>query len=120
MPNYHISTSEQQQFSTYGDYVPWTVTSTVGPNPNSYYHVTPLGFANDASGNQLGVVRVDYLSLWNADGGLLGGGAPCFNSCFGIDQVINQLSGHDLDAERSVMLLAAPVQYGSYNLNAAN
>jgi hypothetical protein len=116
MPVYFISTGEQQQFATFGDYVPWTVSSTIGTNPpNSYIHVTPLGLAADQSGNQLYAIRVDYLSLWNADGGLVGGGAACFYSYFGLDSVINQVSGHDLDAERSVMLLAAPAVNGKYN-----
>lgn len=116
MPGYYISSGEQQQFAQFGNYVPWTVTNTVGIfPPNSYYHVTPLGIATDQNGNQLYGVRVDYLSLWNADGGMVGGGAACFYSYFGLDTVIQQLSQHDLDAERSVMLLAAPVVNGGYN-----
>ena len=82
-------------------------------------HVSPLGLTTDPSGNQLFAVRVDFLSLWNADGGLIGGGAACFYSYFGLDTVINQISGHALDAERSVMLLAAPAVNGSYNPNAS-
>jgi hypothetical protein len=119
MPIYHISTGEQQSFATFGNYVPWTVTSLVGTTPpNSYYHVTPLGLATDQSGNQLYAIRVDYLSLWNADGGLVGGGAACFYSYFGLDSVIQQVSGHNLDAERSVMLLAAPAVNGGANTDA--
>ena len=116
MPFYYISTGEQQSFATFGNYVPWTVTSLVGTNPpNSYYHVSPLGLATDQSGNQLYAIRIDFFSLWNADGGLVGGGAACFYSYFGLDGVIQELSGHNLDAERSVMLVAAPAVNGGLN-----
>lgn len=120
MPIYHISTGEQQQFADFADSVPWTVTSLVGTTPpNSYYHVTPLGLAYDSSGTQVYAIRIDYLSLWNADGGLIGGGAACFYSYFGLDSAIQELTGHDLDAERSVMLVAAPAVNGSYNTDVA-
>jgi hypothetical protein len=115
MPVYYISTGEQQQFANFADSVPWTVTSLVGTTPNSYYHVTPLGLTDDQNGTQMYAIRIDYLSLWNADGGMVGGGAACFYSYFGLDNVIQQLSGHDLDAERSAMLVAAPAVNGSYN-----
>jgi hypothetical protein len=119
MPIYYISSGEQQQFANYGDYVPWTVTSLLGTNPpKSYYHVSPYGLATDSNGNQMYAIRVDYLSLWNADGGLVGGGAACFYSYFGLDDVIQELTGHDLDAERSVMLLAAPAVNGGVNPDA--
>ncbi len=115
-PLYFISSSEQQQFATFANSVPWTVDTLVGTAPpKSYVHVSPLGLATDTAGNQLFAVRIDFLSLWNADGGLIGGGAACFYSYFGLDSVINQVSGHVLDAERSVMLLAAPAVNGSYN-----
>lgn len=116
MPVYSISTGEQQQFAKFGDYVPWTVTSLAGTTPPiGYHHVVPLGLAYDQNGNQMYAIRIDYLSLWNADGGLVGGGAACFYSYFGLDSVIQQLTGHDLDAERSVMLVAAPAVNGGYN-----
>ena len=119
-PEYYISNGEQQQFASYADSVPWTVTALNGTNPpTSYVHVSPLGLAQDSAGNQLFAIRVDFLSLWNADGGLVGGGAACFYSYFGLDSVINQISGHQLDAERSVMLLAAPAVNGSYNPDAS-
>jgi len=116
LPVYFISSGEQQQFATFGDYVPWTVINTVGTNPpNSYYHVTPLGLTTDSAGNQLYAIRVDYLSLWNADGGLVGGGGACLYSYVGLDNVVQELTGHNLDDERSVMLLAAPAVMGSFN-----
>jgi hypothetical protein len=116
MPIYFISRGEQQQFATFDNYVPWTVVTAVGTNPpDSYYHVTPLGLTTDKFGNPFFAVRVDYLSPWNADGGLIGGGAACFYSYFGPDDVISEISGYVLDAERSVMLLAAPAVNGNYN-----
>ncbi len=47
------------------------------------------------------------------------GGAPCFYSYFGLDSVIQQVSGHDLDVERSVVLLAAPAVNGGVNTDAS-
>lgn len=94
-----------------------TVANTLGAAPYSYYHVTPLGIAYDRSGNPFYAIRADYLTLWNADGGLIGGGAGCFYSYFGLDNAINALTSHDLDAERSVMLLAAPAVNGGINPN---
>lgn len=61
------------------------------------------------------MLRIDYLTLWNADGGLVGGGPACLYSYVGLDGVIGELSGHDLDVERSVMLIAAPAEGGSWN-----
>lgn len=116
IPNYGVSAGEQQQFATFADYVPMTVTGLLGTTPPSIYtHVSPLGLTTDPSGNQIFAIRVDYLTLWNADGGLIGGGGACFYSLFGLDDVVNELSGHNLDVERSVMLLGAPAVNGSYN-----
>jgi hypothetical protein len=54
MPEYFISTGEQQQFASYGNYVPWTVTGFLGTNPpTSRVHVTPLGLGTDQNGNQV-------------------------------------------------------------------
>lgn len=115
-PLYGSSSSESDQFATFGNYVPMTVTALVGTvPPYSYYRVQPLGLATDPSGNQVYALRIDYLTLWNADGGLVGGGAACLYSYVGLDSVVNLLSGHDLDAERSGMLVAAPVVDGGYN-----
>ncbi len=117
-PVYSISGGEEQQYATFGNYVPMTVTSLVGTNPAySYFRVQPLGLATDQNGALVYALRVDYLSLWNADGGLIGGDAPCAYSYFGLDEVIGALTGHDLDAERSGMLLAAPVVNGGFNPN---
>ena len=117
-PSYHISTGEQDQSALFRHYAPWTVTSTLGANPpKSYHRVVPLGLGTDTNGVQVDVLRIDYLSLWNADGGLVGGGGACFYSLFGLDQVIQQVSSHDLDAERTVMLVAAPSPNGTHAIN---
>ena len=52
-----------------------TITSLAGTSPFSYYRVQPLGVATDPNGNQVYALRIDYLSLWNTDGGLIGGDA---------------------------------------------
>ena len=115
-PVYGVSSGEPNQFAFFGNYVPMTVTSTSGATPPQlYYRVSPLGLATGSDGTQLYALRIDYLTLWNADGGLVGGGATCAYSYVGLDGVIQQLSGHDLDAERSGMLVAAPAVNGGYN-----
>lgn len=114
-PIYGISSGEGDFFATFGDYVPQTVTSLVYPPPFSYFRVHPLGLATDVNGVQVYALRIDYLTLWNADGGLVGGGAFCAYSYFGLDSVIGQLTSHELDNERSAMLVAAPAVNGGYN-----
>jgi hypothetical protein len=115
-PYYGPSAGDQQQFATFANSVPISITSLVGTVPPfSYYRVQPLGLATDSHNNQLFALRVDYLTLWNGDGGLVGGGAVCAYSYVGLDQVVQQLSGHYFDAERSGMLLAAPAVNGGYN-----
>ncbi len=114
-PLYGISAGEQQQFATFGNYVPMTVTSLVGTvPPYSYFRVQPLGLTVDANNNQVFALRIDYLS-WNADGGLAGGGPTCLYSYVGLDAVVGEVSSHDLDVERSGMLVAAPAISGGYN-----
>lgn len=115
-PLYGSSAGEPDQFATFGNYVPMTVTSLVGTVPPfSYFRVQPLGLATDPNGTQVFALRIDYLTLWNADGGLIGGGGACYYSYVGLDGVLQQLSGHDLDAERSGMLVAAPAVNRGYN-----
>lgn len=115
-PYYGPSGGDQQQFATFANAVPISITSLVGTVPPfSYFRVQPLGLATDSHNNQLFALRVDYLTLWNGDGGLVGGGAVCAYSYVGLDQVVQQLSGHYFDAERSGMLLAAPAVNGGYN-----
>jgi hypothetical protein len=119
-PLYGISQGEQNQFAKFENQVPLTIASLVGTNPPySYYAVSPLGLATDSKGNQLYAVRIDYLTLWNADDGLVGGGAACGYSYVGLDTVIRQLTGHTFDAERSAMLIAAPAVNGGMNEDAS-
>lgn len=121
-PEYHIATAEPQHFARFGDYQPQTVIQTVSPySPISHYRVTPLGTAGG-----LGYLRVDYMTLWDNDGGFdyssfclanialtegtLGGDIGA-----AIDLVVYLLGSHSLDNERSAMLVAAPLANGSYN-----
>src|SRR5512142_157271 len=70
-PVYHISAGERAGtgFATFADRVPQTVASVSGPVPPiSYFRVQPLGGAT-ANGVPVGVVRLDYLTLWNRDDG---------------------------------------------------
>lgn len=118
-PLYGTSAGDQQQFAMLADALPISFTSLVGTTPPySYYRVQPLGPTTDVHNNPLFALRVDYLTLWNGDGGLVGGGALCAYSDVGLDKLIQQLSGHFFDAERSAVLLAAPAVNGGYNSDA--
>ncbi len=119
-PYYGSSAGEKDQFATFGNYVPMTVASLVGTvPPYSYYRVSPLGLGTTSTGAQMYFLRIDYLTLWNADDGLVGGGAACDYSFVGLDQVVQQLTGHPLDAERSGMIVGAPPVNGGYNPTAS-
>ena len=115
-PYYGVSAYEADSFALFGDYVPQTVTQLTGAvPPTSYFRVQPLGLATDAYGNQYFALRIDYLTLWNADDGLIGGGEFCAYSYFGLDEIVQTLTGHNLDNERSAMLVAAPAVGGGFN-----
>lgn len=109
-PIYHISAYEVDQFVTFNNSVPQTIAQRFGQTPISHYRVQPLGFDYNYYGQLVSVLRIDYLSLWDHDSGLVTGGAcdafPGLNSFEGIQ-------AHDLDNERSAVLVAAPV-YGYY------
>ena len=117
-PFYHISTNEPDHFARFGDFLPQTVIQTVSPyTPISHFRVTPLGFS---PGNTLSYIRVDYWTLWDHDSGLdfdffcqlnvnLGSSYLSGDIVFIIDLVIQMNSDHNLDNERSAILLAAPV-----------
>src|SRR5262249_22236952 len=123
-PFYAVSGGENggTGFATFGDYVPQTVTQVFGPvPPYSYFRVQPLGVGS-AGGVPVGVLRLDYLTLWNrGDGldvsgycvgglvlmlGLIGLGAGAF---------LDGFQAHWLDNERSAALVAAPLVDGGYN-----
>jgi hypothetical protein len=120
-PVYHVS---------YGEY-PWTgfarfadapdqVTVSVRSNPPvppiSHFRVQPLGFGTDGNGQQVSVLRLDYLTLWNEDDGLVIGGG-CIADLyflagwvgFSAGLILDGLQAHEFDNERSAALVAAPV-----------
>src|SRR5437660_8536979 len=117
-PHYHISAGEADQFATFNDspVAPETINQLFGQTPVSHFRVHKEGFGTDASGATVSVLRIDYLTIWNQDDGLVGG-AACAWSWLGLDDVVQALSGHYLDHERSAMLIAAPVSDGDYNLD---
>ncbi len=119
-PYYHISAGERAGtgFATFLDQVPQTVAGVSAPvPPTSHYRVKPLGTATDSAGTVVGVMRLDYLTLWNSDDGFnLGGGCGAaidlVEWILGVDIVVG---GHPLDNERSAILVAAPLVGGTYN-----
>ncbi len=126
-PYYHVSAAERTgtAFGLMGDYVPETPIALHGPMPpHSYYRVKPLGFTIN-SGVQYGVLRIDYLTLWNRDDGLSAsiGCEATETIAFGLaglafSELLPVVSSHDLDNERSLMLVSAPTTApNSYNLN---
>jgi hypothetical protein len=122
-PYYHVSSGEQPGtgLATFYNSVPQTVAQVFGPVPPiSYFRVQPLGFGTDSAGALVGVLRIDYLTLWNRDDGfetfgVCGAAIGLVESLTGIDFVTG---GHQLDNERSAALVAAPVSpSGGYNEN---
>src|SRR2546429_3368593 len=94
------------------DALPISPVQVSGPVPPiSYFRVLPLGFATDVNGTPVGVLRLDYLTLWNRDDGLKLGGI-CGTAVGLVDDLLRtdlRLPRHDLDNERSAILGAAPV-----------
>ena len=115
-PIYGVSGGEPSYFARFGDYVPQTVIQRLGPVPPvSHFRVQPLGLTTDANGTLVYAMRIDYLTAWDSDGGLVGGGLWCLYSYFGLGSLVQELTDHELDNERSGMLVAAPAVNGSYN-----
>jgi predicted Fe-S protein YdhL (DUF1289 family) len=99
-PFYHVSTGEPDGFAIFGNFVPQTVQQVFSPIPPiSHFRVQPLGFAYNSYGQLVSVLRIDYLTLWNHDSGLVSG-ALCAYNLFGIDDIVAALSDHNLDEER--------------------
>jgi hypothetical protein len=71
-PLYHVSAGEQDQFGTYANN-PLKETFDVpnGQNPLSYFRVKPLAITTDQNGVAQGFLRIDYLTLWNEDDGVV-------------------------------------------------
>jgi len=114
-PYYHVSSGETDNFATFFDYVPETVNQRFGPHPLSYFRVKPLGFVYDTSGRQFGAIQINYLTLWDHDGGLqIGGLCDAFLGIasgltgIGLANLVTILSSHNFDDEHSAALLLAP------------
>ncbi|MGH9949117.1 MAG: hypothetical protein ACRD6X_18250, partial [Pyrinomonadaceae bacterium] len=116
-------------FARFNNSVPQTVSQVFGTNPPiSHFRVTPLRFEYGSDGLQYGLVQIDYLTLWNRDDGLSVGGI-CTSALtvglglagYGSSQVLSGLGSHNLDNERSAMLVAAPVStQNTYSTNASS
>lgn len=120
-PIYHVSNGEYPWtgFARFAD-APDQVTVSVRSNPPvppiSHLRVQPLGFGTDGNGQQVSVLRVDYLTLWNRDDGLVIGGG-CIADLyflagwvgFSAGLILDGLQSHEFDNERSATLIAAPV-----------
>ena len=116
-PFYKVSTGEPNNFATFADTPDLTVSQIFNPyfppSPTSSFRVTPynIGYLN----NQLvGVLRVDYLTFWDRDSGLAGGGF-CYAAPFGLEFILSGLYAHEKDYERSAVLIAAPTVNGTFN-----
>jgi hypothetical protein len=120
-PVYHVSANEHPftGFARFAD-APTQAVVELRSNPPvppiSHFRVQPLGFGTTNTGQQVSVLRVDYLTLWNWDDGLditsacradliFVGGFIGFNA----SMILEGLQAHEIDNERSAALLAAPV-----------
>ena len=106
-PNYHVSAGDTDNYATFENFVPLTIKQWFGQNPVSHFRVLPLSNPvrfNPYSGRWESLLRIDYLSLWDHDSGLVG------DFC-GLDPDLIVLQGsgsHELDGERSALLVSAP------------
>src|SRR5215207_2433088 len=73
-PFYHVSAGEPDNFATFFDSPTQMVQQSLGKTPFSYFRVQPLGFAYNYWGQLVSVLRIDYLTLWDHDSGLVVGG----------------------------------------------
>ncbi len=123
-PVYHVSTGEQPGtgFALFGDFVPETVVQSFpAVPPISHYRVTPVGFATDSTGRQIGFLEIDYLTLWNRDDGLqIGGDCQTYAAILGgliglgLTDLLDGAESHPLDNERSAVLVGAPTSGFQY------
>jgi hypothetical protein len=117
-PYYHVSAGDPDNFSTFADSTDQVVAQRFGQSVVSHYRVVPAGFAVEtATGQLVSLLRVDYLALLDHDSGLVNGFFCGGIGAFGIP--LGGLLSHNLDNERSAVLLAAPVSDYSYNLDPA-
>lgn len=111
-PYYHVSAGEKPGtgFATFFDNPNYQIVNQVfGPTPPiSNYRVMPLGFVWGTDNVQYGLIQIDYLTLWNRDDGVEAG-ALCYAYAGILGLLVDELGNHDLDNERSAVLVAAPV-----------
>jgi hypothetical protein len=123
-PYYRVSSYETDQFATFQNNPYHQIKALYGQNPLSYFRVHPMGFKNDNYGTQYGFFKLDYLTLWNNDSGLVISDQCIYNfqqlayyysnyyqyfSWLGpIFTTFNGLGGHTYDDERSAVLVGAP------------
>ena len=131
-PAYHVSANENPGtgFATFQDSAPETVLASYAPTPPiSYYRVEPSDFIElTLDQNRHSVYhryfRIDYLTLWNKDDGLVAG-LSCaaglgvsLDDIYGFTQavcgvdaslIVPGLQSHSLDHEHSAVLLAVQV-----------
>ncbi|MGA9769338.1 MAG: hypothetical protein WBV94_09875 [Blastocatellia bacterium] len=113
-PIYHVSAFDVNNYATFNNSLPQSPMQLYGPNPISHFRVQPLGFTYNSANQLVSVLRVDYLTLWDYDNGLVtGGGCSVFP---GLDSLEGSRS-HPIDNERSAALVAAPVADFNYNLD---
>jgi len=113
-PVYHVSAHEPNNYATFNNSVPQSPLQLFGPNPVSHFRVQPLGFAYTASNQLVSVIRIDYLTLWDQDNGLVtGGGCSLFPGL----HLLEGMMPHAIDNERSAALVAAPVWSYTFNLD---
>ena len=121
MPNYHVSVGERTSpnktgFALFWDIPNRTINQVLPPtSPVVHYRVTPH-VSSSINGLPVSVVRVDFLTIWNRDDGLVPGqvcrdAGVILKAFTGIDvnASLTGLGGHAFDLERSAVLLAAPV-----------
>lgn len=113
-PFYHISQGEWDQFATFQDSIPQTVKTRFGQQPISHFRVVPLPGSiryNYIAGRYESFLRVDYWTMWDHDSGLVGdlcGLAPG-------EDVLQGSNAHDIDNERSALLVSAPAVWNGSN-----
>jgi len=103
-PAYHVSQSEPDQYATFHDSPILNVKQRFGQTPVSHFRVLPLFNPirfNPYTGRWESLLRIDYLSLWDHDSGFVG--ALC-----GLNLIPSGGGAHELDGERSAMLVSAP------------
>lgn len=120
-PGYFVSGGERSGtgFATFHDSLPQRVQQVFGPVPPiSNFRVTPVGVLS----NGLGVLEIDYLTLWNRDDGTPIGftcvlGLNTLTRLIGVnaDRIFGSIGAHELDNERSAVLVAAPTVNGVHN-----